>query len=167
MAIMHDEMLKRLETAMSNNEHVEASWLCYAIFEQRITRMIEKHITKCPRQKRSSDDARVGISTRITCIIKLAKSNYGAYATIDHKVFSRLANWCTRRNKLVHSLLDVDTYKKYDAEFKELAKDGYALVHLIYQEAAKVRNWCKDNKKFGKFPNIACRCTKKRCICEQ
>ncbi len=167
MARMHDTMLQKLDEAMDRHEYVEACWLCYAIFEQRITRMIQKHIHKCPRQKRAKNDHHVGIATRINCISKLAKQNYGAYATIDRKVFKSLLDWCDSRNRLVHALLDINIYKKYDAEFQKLAKTGYDLVLQVYAEAAKVRSWCNDNNHFGKFPDVKCRCKKKRCIVEE
>ena len=33
MALMHDDFLSRLDRTMKKKQYVEASWLCYAIFE--------------------------------------------------------------------------------------------------------------------------------------
>ena len=166
MAVMHDAMIDKLDMAMKKKRYVEASWICYAIFEQRITRMIMKHLSKCPRQNRSEKHKDVGIRTRIDCIIKLTKQGYGAYACVDGSVFKKLKLWCKRRNDLVHALLDISRYKKYDMEFKKLAEDGYALVPKIYEEATKVRNWC-DLNSFPKFPDLKCPCKNQRCIHEE
>jgi hypothetical protein len=167
MARMHDSMVDKLEKAMELGEYVEASWLCYAIFEQRVTRIIQKHIHKCPKQHRSSKSKTVGISTRLDCIVKLSKQGYGGYALIDYTVFSQIKKWCRRRNVLVHSLLDISSYKKYDTAFQELATEGYKLVPLVYEEATKIRNWCNENHTFPKFPEIKCSCKNQRCICEE
>ncbi|MBR3554998.1 MAG: hypothetical protein IKN89_03730 [Oscillospiraceae bacterium] len=140
MAKMHDEMLSKLASAIANGEYVEASWLCYAIFEQRIARMIVKHIHKCPKQDRPKEAAPVGIDTKLVCISKLIKSNYGAYELLDKNVFSEVKGWCRKRNALVHELLDVNSYKKYDKAFKDLAIEGEGLVYQVYSEATKLRD---------------------------
>ena len=167
MARMHDSMVEKLNDAMEKGEFVEASWLCYAIFEQRITRMIQKHLHKCPKQDRSLSAKNVGIATRLDCIIRLSKQGYGGYSQVDDKVFSKIKKWCRRRNKLVHSLLDINSYKKYDVAFKELAEDGALLVPLVYDEATKIRNWCNEGNSFPRFPSIKCQCTNQRCIHEE
>lgn len=166
MAEMHDEFKKRLEDALAQEQYVEATWLCYAIFEQRTQRLIEKHIAKCPKQKRSSDAPPVSISTKILCIKKLSKIGYGAYSGFDRKLLTEIIIWCKERNRLVHSLLRVDTYRSYDKDFKALACEGELLVNCLYEEATKVRNWCYSNNQFGKFPEIKCKCTN-RCILEE
>ena len=167
MARMHDSMVEKLDSAMKKGEYVEASWLCYAIFEQRVTRIIQKHLHKCPRQHRSEKAKDVGISTRLDCIIKLTKQGYGGYTHVEHKVFSQIKKWCKQRNLLVHSLLDIKSYKKYDEAFKELAEEGYLLVPQVYDEAAKIRNWCNENNSFPKFPELKCQCRNQRCIHEE
>ncbi len=166
MAKMHDAMVEKLNAAMKKQEYVEASWLCYSIFEQRVTRLIQKHLNKCPKQCRSEKAKDAGISTRIDCIVKLAKQGYGAYAQIDYSVFVKVKKWCRCRNTLVHSLLDINSYRKYDTAFKELAEEGSQLVPLIYTEATKVRNWCNADNSFPKFPEIRCQCKSQKCIHE-
>lgn len=166
MAHMHDEYLRRLDVAMEQKQYVEASWLCYAIFEQRIARIMKKHIRRCPRGKRSSNEKPVSITTKTICIKKLCKLKYGPYAQFDKKLMEDVEKWCSERNTLVHGLVSLDHYKRYDAEFKELAHSGQPLVDRLYEEAKRVRDWCNDGNSFGKFPEIKCRC-KHRCIREE
>lgn len=164
MAEMHDDFKKRLDQAYTRKEYVEASWLCYAIFEQRIQRLIEKHIHRCPRRKRT-DTHPVGIKTKIQCIRKLSKVKYGGYADFNMRLLDDISKWCDKRNELVHSLLNVSTYRQYDKDFYNLAKEGLPLVEQLYSEASKIRAWYYAET-FGAFPEIKCRCTQ-RCIFEK
>ncbi len=163
MAVMHDSMIDKLDKAMRSKEYVEASWLCYSIFEQRTTRIIMKHIHKCPRQDRSKEKKNAGIRTRIDCILRLSKQEYGAYKYMNGNVFRKVKQWCDERNKLVHSLLDLDSYQKYDKAFKNLAEEGYSLVPQVYHEATIIRDWCLQNS-FTKFPDLRCQCKNQQCI---
>lgn len=166
MAHMHDSFLERLESAMEEDQYVEASWLCYAIFEQRIARIISKHILKCPKGKRGENEKPVGIATKILCLKKLTKLEYGPYRDFDGELLNKIDKWCKKRNTLIHGLVSLEHYKKYDTEFRELASTGVPLVKQLYQEASKIREWCRDDNSFEKFPEIKCRC-EHRCICEE
>ena len=97
---------------------------------------------------------------------KLCEKKYGPYAEFDKKLLEDILSWCKRRNDLIHGLVSLEHYRKYDNEFKELAIDGAPLVKRLYEEAAKVREWCRGNHQFEKFPNIKCRCGH-RCIYEE
>lgn len=166
MAHMHDSFLERLEKAMEEEQFVEASWLCYAIFEQRIARIISKHVSKCPKGRRGENEKPVGIATKILCLKKLSKLQYGPYQVFDRELLNNIDKWCKNRNSLIHGLVSLDYYRKYDEEFKKLATTGVPLVHKLYQEATKVREWCRDENSFDKFPEIKCRC-ERRCIYEE
>lgn len=166
MAQMHDDFLERLDKAMKRKQYIEASWLCYAIFEQRITRIIEKHISQCPKAKRGKNENPVGIATRILCLQKLVKQQYGPYANFDKELLKKIFAWCKRRNDLIHGLVSLEHYKKYDREFRALAESGEPLVKQLYAEAGKVREWCRADNQFEKFPDFKCRCGH-RCIFEE
>ena len=166
MAHMHESYIERLHKAIGKAQYVEVSWLCYAIFEQRIARIMSKHISKCPKGKRSLKDHPVSISTKILCLQKLTKLKYGPYQNFDPNLLKEINSWCKKRNDLIHGLVSLEHYKKYDMEFKELATSGVPLVEKLYQEATKVRDWCRDDNSFDKFPEIKCRCGH-RCVFEE
>lgn len=166
MAKMHDTFLNKLDSAMKKKRFVEASWLCYAIFEQRITRIIKKHIVKCPRGKRGKDEKPIGITTRLLCLQKLCKQKYGPYADFDCELLREINTWCKRRNALIHGLVSLEHYKKYDNEFESLSKDGEPLVKRLYAEATKARGWYRADNHLEKFPEIKCRCDH-RCVYEE
>ena len=167
MAHMHDSFIERLGCAMEGAKYVEASWLCYAIFEQRITRLILKHISQCPREEKKENSLPVSISTRIGCIKKLIDRKYGGYGLMDKNLFIEIEKWCKNRNRLVHGLVSLEHYKQYDKEFEELAKSGEPLVQHLYAEVGKFRNWYYDDGEFGEFPKIKCNCRQNRCVYEE
>ncbi len=160
MVLMHNEYLSRLEKAMKEENYIEASWLCYAIMEQRVNRLIMKHIRYCPK-KEKTDQYPVSINTRLNCIKNLISKNFNGYGILDLNLFLNISDWCKLRNNLTHSLISLNKYKKYDEEFKNLALNGYELVKKMYDESSKYRIWwyksdicteefpcgCKNNSK--------------------
>ena len=54
MSKMHEEFIERMSNSYDNNYYVESVWYCYAIFEQRISRLISKYIDKCPLPDRNT-----------------------------------------------------------------------------------------------------------------
>ena len=113
---------------MAKKQYTEASWLCYAIFEQRIGRIVEKHIKKCQKGRRSKNEKPVSITTKLVCLKKLCKQKYGPYADFDKGLLDEIGVWCKQRNDLIHGLISLEHYKKYDKEFKNLATSGAPLV---------------------------------------
>ena len=120
MAEMHEEFIERMSEAFDNQYYVEAVWYCYAIFEQRISRLIAKCIDQCNLFPNREDEKSAAISTRITCLKKLIKANYGAYGSLDLSLLERISKWCFERNDLVHGLISLNHYKKYDEEVEEV-----------------------------------------------
>lgn len=166
MVSMHNEYIDRLDKAMKYKRYVEASWLCYSLFEQRIKRLILKHITACPKEKKKKGkDA--AISTRIACLQELIAAEYGGYKNFDSELLPQISKWCERRNDLVHGLVSLEHYKEYDKEFKDLAVDGVPLVKLLYSESARFRKWWYSNSDLPPFPSFSCKCTKQKCIYEE
>lgn len=135
----------------------------YAIFEQRITGIIEKHISKCPKGKRGKNERPVGINTKFICLKKLTKQKYGPFEAFDGKLLNKVSDWCKKRNELIHDLVRLDRYKEYDREFKELAESGVPLVNEMYKAATEVREWYRSGHTLGRFPEIKCKCSR-RCI---
>lgn len=166
MVSMHNEYIDRLEKAMESKSYVEASWLCYSLFEQRIKRLILKHISVCPKaKKKKGKDAT--ISTRIACLQELVASQYGGYKDFAPDLLPSISKWCDRRNDLVHGLVSLEHYKEYDKEFKALAEDGEPLVKSLYAESTRFRKWWYSNRELPAFPKFSCKCQKYRCLVEE
>lgn len=140
MVLMHNEYLDRLESALEKENYIEASWLCYAIFEQRINRLIQKYIIKCSKQERNNNST-AAISTKIKCLKKAVENKYAGFDVYDLDLLDNILTWCRVRNSLVHDLVSLNKYKSFDAEFKKLAIEAKPLVKKIYEENTKHRQW--------------------------
>lgn len=164
MSKMHEEFIERMSNSYDNNYYVESVWYCYAIFEQRISRLISKYIDKCPLPD-CTDDKSAAISTRITCLEKLIKAKYGSFDSFNSNLLIQIKQWCCDRNELVHGLISLKHYKQYDEEFKELAKRGVPLVFELYDACTDFRNkWYLSDNPINEFPNKNCKCNKRKCI---
>lgn len=164
MAEMHEVFIASMSEAYDNGYYVEAVWYCYAVFEQRISRLISKYIDRCSRPDRT-DDRSAAISTRISCLQKLINSKYGAFDSFDISILNRVSQWCEDRNELVHGLISLKHYKQYGEEFKKLAETGVPLVFELYDACTDFRNrWYKDGEPTINFPKINCKCKKQKCI---
>lgn len=165
MSQMHEEFIERMSDAYDNDFYVESVWYCYAIFEQRISRLISKYIDKCILYPDRADEKSAAISTRITCLKKLIDAKYGAFASFDKSLLERISAWCDDRNELVHGLITLKHYKQYDDEFKNLAQRGVPLVFELYDASTDLRNqWYAVNDPSVPFPVKKCKCNKQKCI---
>lgn len=95
---------------------------------------------------------------------KLIRARYGAFEVFDIDLLDRIMKWCEERNELVHGLISLNHYKKYDEEFKKLAEIGVSLVFELYNEGTTFRNhWYEIDEPKEEFPVKKCRCNK-QCI---
>ena len=165
MAEMHEEFIERMSEAYDSKYYVEAVWYCYAIFEQRISRLISKYVDHCMLCPERTDDKSAAISIRITCIKNMISAKYCSLDVMDANLFTRINQWCEDRNELVHGLISLKHYKQYDKEFEKLAKEGVPLVFELYDACTDFRNtWYKAASVSGEFPKKKCKCRGKKCI---
>lgn len=165
MVEMHETYLDRLKTTMDTRQFVAATWICYAIYEQRINRIIEKILPKCPIEAPRTSNNSASINTRIKCLKKLISNSYGGLAEFDLSLLEDISTWCDDRNSLVHDLVNLNEYKRFDADFEALAKRGVPLVNRIYEEGTKFRQWFVAADSLPDFPpKHKCRCKKEQCI---
>lgn len=166
MADMHEEFIDRMSTAYDNHFYVETVWYCYAIIEQRISRLISKYIEECNVPIRT-DNRTAAISTRLRCLKEMCRANYGSFSIFDESILEKIGSWCEERNKLVHGLVSLKHYKNYDEEFGKLAEEGVPLVFELYDACTELRNYWYENNNtiIGQdFPMKNCDCKKKQCI---
>jgi hypothetical protein len=164
MAQMHDEYIASLSDAYESKKHIEVVWLCYAIFEQRISRLITKYIDNCTVPERT-DKKSAAISTRIKCLQKQIDTKYGAFDGFDSAILTEIQRWCEDRNELVHGLVSLQHYRQYDEEFAELATRGFPLVSSLYDSCTSLRDrWYKSDNPVEEFPMQKCQCKKNKCI---
>ena len=163
MVEMHDDVLKRIESAIKKKHSIEACWLCYACFESRISRSLEKVSVNCTKRN-CYNNHKVGIVTRIDCLKRLSKLKYAGTEHFDNQLLGRIKNWCYERNTLVHALVTLNNYDGMDKKFLDLAKRGKPLVEELYKQTTAFRNEYYEIEAMSAFPEEAenkCRLKKK------
>lgn len=163
MVEMHDDVLKRIESAIKKKQSIEACWLCYACFESRISRSLEKLSVNCTKRN-CYQNHRVGIVTRIECLKRLCNLRYAGSEHFDKQLLGNIRGWCKDRNKLVHALVTLNNYSGMDKKFLELAKRGKPLVEKLYKQTTAFRNEYYEIETMPVFPEDAenkCRLKKK------
>ncbi len=154
MADMHDDVLLRIATAIEKKHCIEACWLCYACFESRIVRTLEKVSERCPGRT-CFQNPRVGIKRRIECLKRLRKQGYVGTEQFDSNTLGQIIAWCRERDKLVHALVTLNNYSGMDKRFLDLAKQGQPLVERIYKETTMFRSAYYGLELLPEFPTSA------------
>ena len=162
MAHMHDDVLKRINKAITGKSYIEACWLCYACFESRVSRIMEKIFGECDKPDRTTD-RHIGISTKIECLTRLAREGYLNMDKKDVDTLNSIKSWCKRRNILIHGLVTIEKYDASEKEFKELARGGKTLVTRAYEIAKNIREQYYEAERFPAFSEQVCnRCRLQR-----
>lgn len=165
MSEMHESILARINDTFNNEQYVETCWLCYSCFESRVNRALSKICSGCNKPIKNNRDP-VSISTKLGCFERLIQSNYIAMADENIETIVSVKNWCQRRNKLVHAMLEIERYKNVDSEFKNLAEEGITLVKKMYEFGSDVRQFFYRTSTIPNFDDEVvkvCRC-KTRCL---
>lgn len=151
MVKMHDDVMKRIDTAIKKKNCIEACWLCYSCMDNRITRTLEKLSEKCCKRN-CYNNPRVGISSRIACLKRLIKKCYAGTELIESKLLGDIQKWCKTRNTYVHNLITLNNYENIDEKFMTLAKEGKPLVDALYKQMTEFRENYYNLKEMPEFP---------------
>ena len=151
MAQMHDDVIERIDSAIKSTKSIEACWLCYACFESRVTRTLEKLSANCSK-KSCLRNSRVGIVTKIECLKRLSVLNYADAGLMDESLLDDIKKWCKKRNELVHNLVSLNNYNNMDEKFLNLAKQGKPLVDKLYHQITQFREDYYGLDKMPPFP---------------
>jgi len=139
MAKMHDDIILRIDNAIKKKQAIEACWLCYACFESRITRTIDK-LSVCCKERKCYNNHKVGIVTKIDCLKRLSRQNYGGANQFENALLGEVKVWCKERNILVHDLVSLNNYRGIDKKFLDLAKKGRTILEKLYKQTTNFRN---------------------------
>lgn len=119
-ATRFDYLVKRAELALAEEFYLEASWLCYAIIEERIRSVIVKLNGTVKSNWKIFD-----------CITEIEKKRPSD--TILNELFpkdftDKINAWRSKRNSLMHDLVESESNQ---VEFKDAAQEGREIVREI------------------------------------
>lgn len=137
---MHDSVLERIEVAYESERYIEVCWLCYACFESRVNRVLEKICSGCSKEQ-DTTKRHIGIVTKLECYVRLIKSKYPPLQKEDLQLIRTVKRWCKERNELIHGMVSLKVYNDADKKFENLAERGVALVKRMYGFSADVRDY--------------------------
>lgn len=140
MAEMHQSVLERIDTSYAKGNHIEVCWLCYACFESRVNRVLEKICSGCTKPI-SQRKRHIGISTKLECYVQLIKHGYPPLQNEDLNLIQTVKGWCKERNALIHGMISLDVYNDADMKFQDLAESGIVLVRRMYALGTDVREY--------------------------
>ena len=132
---MHDDLNK----AMKNEFYLQAIFLEYAIFEDRLLSVII-HAGMPPKNKDGKDYK----ITRKIDIIKDRNEFQTKYirSRLDPALMEKLREWTKRRNDLIHGLANMP-YNSDD--IRSVAEDGFELLKIVKSRSQSVINYFKKN----------------------
>ena len=166
MVDMHQFFIDKIDKAIKDSRYIEATWLIYACMENRFFRVLKKYKNQCKycKGKCKKNKNELAISTKVACVKRLCEANVSCLAdSFGIEFLEEIKNWIKKRNKMMHDLLSLDSYKESDDEFMQSALDGQILLGRLYTACTNFRNkFYADNYTFV-FPESAmegCPCAK-------
>lgn len=144
MLNMHDFFLNKINVAIKEKNHIEASWLIYACMENRFFRTLQKYKKSCNYCKGNSkckkSTNQLALSTKIACIQRLSDKSVNCISdNFSKELLVNIKNWVKRRNTLMHDLLSLETYNGMDKDFEKSASEGLILLNELYDSCTKFR----------------------------
>lgn len=167
MVDMHQYFIERINAAVGESRYFEASWLIYACMENRFFRVLQKFKRQCKycRGKCKKNKNELALSTKIACVERLCKEDVECIsASFSPEQLEKIKLWVKKRNRLMHDLLSLETYKNVDDDFMDSSIEGQKLLSDLYDSCTNFRNiFYADDYEFV-FPEAAlenCVCAKK------
>jgi hypothetical protein len=133
----YSELLSRMDEAIEHEFYLEASWISYAIFEDRLLSILKE--SGGGHDKLRMLGPKLGeVNKRMVDTLNMRKSFYG-------DLLPNLHRWKDERNTLMHTLAsEAKTAFEIDQESKKLALDGRQIARDL---CAACRRYKKLNSK--------------------
>ena len=139
----YEQGIARIDQALSEGFWLEASWITYAMFEDRCDSLLNKSGGPVPA---SHPNGFVSINKKITSLKQRSSSDQflsqvpGLAALLDE-----VHDWKNRRNPVMHSMVDVPRdWAAINADAQALAEDGREILGRFSSAVMKVRKRYKQ-----------------------
>lgn len=140
----YEQGIARIDQALHEGFWLEASWITYAMFEDRCDSLLEKSGGPVATNHPSGF---VSINQKISELKKRSSSDqFLSQVSGLSELLDEVHDWKERRNPIMHSMVEMPRdWGMINVDTKGLAKDGRKILGRFAAAAMKVR------KKFKKF----------------
>lgn len=134
----YQELLNRVEKAIDNGFYLEATWIIYAVIEDRVCSALEK--SGGLHQDSNGKPLRM-LGSKLTALSKRMDEDplLRKYLEKD-RIIDRVINWKNKRNPLMHSLAsEAKSWDAIEQEAKLVALEGKDLAWLLANAVSRFR----------------------------
>ena len=133
----YQQGIERIDSALEKEFWLEASWIIYAMFEDRCNSLLDKSGGPIPPPSTGF----VSINKKINVLKDRASNNQFLKQANDLPVLlQELHDWKEARNPTMHSLIEMPReWSVINEEAKKLAQDGRYLLGCFSAAAMRVR----------------------------
>lgn len=155
---LYEGLIKHMHNAMEEGFFLEASWLAYAILEDRTKRILEvsgarlgnkeKLVEKAKRLRKLAEDSEVlAVYLNDDVAPKLSDQDKKAGKPLPIALLDRLDPWRIKRNALVHKVADgTIEYEDAAEQVEQLASEGVELAVKFAKVGRQVKKHAKRAK---------------------
>jgi hypothetical protein len=131
----YEELFQRLDTTLGMRVFLEASWIAYAILEDRADSALAKTGGPVPRKTRPMlGDKLAELSERIATDA-LLRTELWRGATLE-----AAKNWKNKRNPLMHSMADLrEPWHVFEKRAERLAMEGRSVARDMASAVMRLR----------------------------
>ena len=134
--LMFNEVIARLDEALSKNYFLEASWITYSLFEDRCNSILKKTGGLPLVQKGQFLSINKKLKTLKT---RSASHSYLLKVPNIIPIVQDITSWKNKRNLIMHNMVDLQTsWENINNDAEKLARDGRKLLGKFASAAMKV-----------------------------
>jgi len=161
MSKMHSYFQKDYLESIRNGDYSKAIMIAYNICENRTFRILVK-VPELSKLDFARGACEVKLENKLQCSTQLIEMEHPYFADFSPNLVQEIRKWRTRRNKMSHELIKLDTYGNSAEDIKNLALDSKIIVSELYAAAKKVRGLSRTTD-FSTLPKVGV-CISKKCF---
>ena len=145
----YQELLNRIQEAIDSDFYLEATWITYAVIEDRVCSALEK---SGGLPKDQNDKPLRMLGSKLEVLSKRMNENplLRKYLEKDG-IVDRVIHWKNKRNPLMHSLAsEAKSWNSIEQEAKLVALEGKDVAWLLANAVSRFRKYKRREDKVNK-----------------
>ena len=136
----YQELLNRIQEAIDSGFYLEATWIAYAVIEDRVCSALEKS-GGLPKDKNGKPLRMLGLKLEALSHRMNENSSLRKYLEKD-EIVDRVIHWKNKRNPLMHSLAsEAKSWNTLEQEAKIVALEGKDVAWLLANAVSRFRKY--------------------------